>query len=80
MTTEIKKCLEYLREEIIAKRISYEEISELQSLIPLLIVKRLYKLYDLRDCNGFRIGIYESPEEAESWAKENGYRTKRDFK
>jgi hypothetical protein len=31
---EIKERLEYLRKEIKAERISYEEIAELQSLIP----------------------------------------------
>jgi hypothetical protein len=33
-TKAIQKRLEYLREEIEAERISYEEIAELQSLIP----------------------------------------------
>jgi hypothetical protein len=32
-TKEIKNRLEYLRKEIVAERISYGEISELQSLI-----------------------------------------------
>ena len=33
MTKEIKKRLDYLRQEIEAERISYEEIAELQSLV-----------------------------------------------
>jgi hypothetical protein len=33
-TKKIKARLEYLRQEIQAERISYEEIAELQSLIP----------------------------------------------
>lgn len=46
----------------------------------LLITKRLDGLYELRDCKGFRLATYKTPEEAETWAKENGYRTRRDFK
>lgn len=46
----------------------------------LLITKRLDDMYELRDCKGFRISTFKSPEEAETWATENDYRTRRDFK
>jgi len=45
----------------------------------LIIKKRLDDLYELQDSKGFHIATYKTPEEAEQWAKENGYRTKRQF-
>ena len=43
-------------------------------------MKRLDDLFELRDTKGFRLATYKTPQEAETWAKENGYRTRRDFK
>lgn len=50
------------------------------SVETLLIVKRLDGLFELRDARGFRLATYDAPEKAEEWAKENGYRTRREFK
>jgi len=50
------------------------------SVETLIIMKRLDDLFELRDTKGFRLATYKTPQEAETWAKENGYRTRRDFK
>lgn len=51
------------------------------SIETLIIIKRFVDdLFELRDAKGFRLATYKTAQEAETWAKENGYRTRRDFK
>jgi hypothetical protein len=46
----------------------------------LIIKKQLDGMYVMVDCYGHRISGGKTPGELENWAKENGYRTRREFK